>query len=69
MGENGLVALIFSIQRFYYSVYFLYAVEGKRLAMLLGDLSTALGMMLGVLGCMTIMLFISLMAAIKTVSP
>ena len=45
------------------------AIEGKRLAMLLGDLSTALGMMLGVLGCMTIMLFISLMAAIKTVSP
>ena len=45
------------------------AIEGKRLAILLGDLSTALGMMLGVLGCMTIMLFISLMAAIKTVSP
>lgn len=45
------------------------AIEGKRLAMLLGDLSTALGMMLGVLGCMAIMLFISLMAAIKTVSP
>ena len=45
------------------------AIEGKRLAVLLCDLSTALGMMLGVIGCVTIMLFISLMAAIKTVSP
>jgi len=45
------------------------ALEGKRLAVLLGDLSAALGMMLGVIGCVTIMLFISLMAAIKTVSP
>ena len=44
------------------------AVEGKRLAMLLGDLSAALGMMLGVLGTMTIMLLISFMAAIRTVS-
>ena len=44
------------------------AVEGKRLAALLGDLSTALGMMLGVLGTVTIMLFISFMAAIRTVS-
>ncbi len=44
------------------------AVEGRRLAALLGDLSTALGMMLGVLGTMTIMLFISFMAAIRTVS-
>lgn len=35
----------------------------------LGDLSSALGMMLGVIGCVSIMLFISLMAAIKTVSP
>lgn len=45
------------------------AVEGKRLAVLLGDLSAALGMMMGVLGAMTIMLFISFMAAIRTVSP
>ncbi len=44
------------------------AVEGKRLAVLLGDLSAALGMMLGVLGTMTILLFISFMAAIRTVS-
>ena len=44
------------------------ATEGKRLAMLLGDLSAALGMMLGVLGSTTIMLFISFMAAIRTVS-
>ena len=44
------------------------AVEGKRLAALLGDLSVALGMMLGVLGTVTIMLFISFMAAIRTVS-
>lgn len=44
------------------------AVEGKRLSVLLGDLSAALGMMLGVLGTMTIMLFISFMAAIRTVS-
>ena len=44
------------------------AVEGKRLAALLGDLSTALGMMLGVLGTVTIMLFISFTAAIRTVS-
>lgn len=44
------------------------AVEGKRLAVLLGDISAALGMMLGVLGTMTIMLFISFMAAIRTVS-
>ena len=43
------------------------AIEGKRLAMLLGDLSAAMGMMLGVLGTMTIMLFISFMAAIRTV--
>ncbi len=44
------------------------AIEGKRMAVLLGDLSSALGMMLGVLGAMTIMLFISFMAAIRTVS-
>ena len=44
------------------------AVEGKRLAMLLGDLSAAMGMLLGVLGTVTIMLFISFMAAIRTVS-
>lgn len=44
------------------------AVEGKRLAVLLGDLSAALGMLLGVLGTVTIMLFISFMAAIRTVS-
>ncbi|MBQ3482431.1 MAG: hypothetical protein IJH48_08975 [Oscillospiraceae bacterium] len=44
------------------------AAEGKRLAMLLGDLSAALGMMLGMLGAATIMLFISFMAAIRTVS-
>ena len=44
------------------------AVEGKRLALLLSDISTALGMMLGVLGAMTIMLFIAFMAAIRTVS-
>ena len=44
------------------------AVEGKRLALLLGDLSAALGMLLGVLGTVTIMLFISFMAAIRTVS-
>ena len=44
------------------------AAEGKRLAALLGDLSTALGMMLGILGAMTIMLFIAFMAAIRTVS-
>ncbi len=44
------------------------AVEGKRLAILLGDISTVLGMMFGVLGTMTIMLFISFMAAIRTVS-
>lgn len=43
------------------------AIEGKRLAVLLADLSSALGMMLGVLGSMAIMLFISLMAAIRTV--
>jgi len=45
------------------------AIEGKRLSQLLSDLSAALGMMLGVLGSVTIMLFISFMAAIKTVSP
>ena len=44
------------------------ALEGKRLAMLLGDLSNAFGMMLGVMGCLTIMLFVSFMAAIRTVS-
>ena len=44
------------------------AVEGRRLASLLSDLCAALGMMLGVLGAMTIMLFISFMAAIRTVS-
>lgn len=44
------------------------ALEGKRLAGLLGDLAAALGMMMGVLGCMTIMLFIAFMAAIRTVS-
>ena len=44
------------------------AAEGKRLAALLGDLSAAMGMMLGVLGTMSIILFISLMAAIRTVS-
>lgn len=44
------------------------AVEGKRLGALLGDLSTAFGMLLGVLGTMSIMLFISFMAAIRTVS-
>ena len=44
------------------------AVEGKRLAALLGDISAALGMMLGVLGTVTIMLFISFTAAIRTVS-
>ena len=44
------------------------AMEGKRLAALLGDLSTALGMMMGILGTMTIMLFIAFMAAIRTVS-
>ena len=44
------------------------ALEGKRLAGLLGDLSTALGMLLGTLGATTIMLFISFMAAIRTVS-
>ena len=36
--------------------------------MLLGDLSAAMGMLLGVLGTVTIMLFISFMAAIRTVS-
>lgn len=45
------------------------ALEGKRLAVLMGDLSTALGLMLAVLGCVAIMLFISFMAAIRTVSP
>ena len=44
------------------------AVEGKRLAVLLGDLSAALGMLLGVLGTMTILLFISFMAAVRTVN-
>ena len=44
------------------------ALEGKRLAVLLGDLSNAFGMMLGVMGCLTIMLFVSFMAAIRTVS-
>ena len=44
------------------------AAEGKRLGVLLGDLSSAFGMMLGALGSMTIMLFISFMAAIRTVS-
>ena len=44
------------------------ALEGKRLAMLLGDLSGAFGMMLGVMGCLAIMLFVSFMAAIRTVS-
>ena len=44
------------------------AVEGKRLGLLLSDLSTAFGMMLGVLGTLTIMLFIFFMAAIRTVS-
>ncbi len=44
------------------------AAEGKRLSVLLGDLSATLGMMLGVMGAMTIMLFISFMAAIRTVS-
>lgn len=44
------------------------AAEGKRLSMLLGDLSSALAMLMGVLGAMTIMLFISFMAAIRTVS-
>ena len=45
------------------------ALDGSRLAALLGDISGALAMMLGVLGSMTIMLFISFMAAIRTVSP
>ena len=44
------------------------AIEGKRLCALLGDLSAAMGMLLGVLGTMSIMLFISIMAAIRTVS-
>lgn len=44
------------------------ALEGRRLSGLLSDLSAALGMMLGVLGSVTIMLFISFMAAIRTVS-
>ncbi len=44
------------------------AVEGKRLAGLLGDLSAALGMLLGVLGSLSILLFLAFMAAIRTVS-
>lgn len=44
------------------------ALEGSRLASLLGDIAAALGMMMGVLGSMTIMLFISFSAAIRTVS-
>ncbi|MBR0040334.1 MAG: hypothetical protein IJP64_03040 [Oscillospiraceae bacterium] len=44
------------------------AMEGKRLAALLGDLSGALGMMMGVLGTLTIMLFIAFTAAIRTVN-
>ncbi len=43
------------------------AVEGKHLSALLGDFASALGMMLGVLGSITIVLFISFMAAIRTV--
>ena len=44
----------------------MYAVQND--AMLLGDLSGAFGMMLGVMGCLAIMLFVSFMAAIRTVS-
>lgn len=44
------------------------ALDGRRLAGLLGDLAAALGMMLGVLGCTAIMLFVAFMAAIRTVS-
>ena len=44
------------------------AAEGKRLAGLLGDMGSALGMLLGVLGSLTLLLFLSFMAAIRTVS-
>ena len=44
------------------------AVENGRLSVLLRDLSASLGMMLGVLGTVTIMLFLSFAAAIRTVS-
>ena len=44
------------------------AMEGPRLAGLLGDFSMALAMMLGLLGSMAIMLFVVFMAALRTVS-
>ena len=44
------------------------AAEGKRLSSLLGDMGTAFGMMLGVLGCLVILIFLSFLMAIRTVS-
>lgn len=44
------------------------AAEGKRLAVLLGDMSTAFGMMLGVLGSLAILLFLAFLSAMRTVS-
>lgn len=43
-------------------------VEGGRLSGLISDMGTALGMLLGLVGCCGIMLFISIMSGIKVVT-
>lgn len=43
-------------------------IEGGRLSALIGDMGTALGMLLGLVGCCGIMLFISIMSGIKVVT-
>lgn len=43
-------------------------IEGGRLSALISDMGTALGMLLGLVGCCGIMLFISIMSGIKVVT-
>lgn len=43
-------------------------IEGGRLSALINDMGTALGMLLGLVGCCGIMLFISIMSGIKVVT-